>query len=218
MKEILTEWRKFVALNEALMLKPGPNGWDKYCQLVAEAYAAAPEYEDTAVASFEAMIPFVDNMFDKISKRVDVQFVDEHPYETAEELRQDVNQNKVLKISTLDSDHMVFDPKQTRSLGQSMITCPIFKGTQTLMVEVKSLLTTAHIKTVPPAAYPALFTEVVGQACSFIVNGQFPEQKIAILPGFDYENVGVVEGYDIVDKELVKKGEEPEPEENENER
>ena len=30
------------ALNEALMLKPGPNGWDKYCQLVAEAYAAAP--------------------------------------------------------------------------------------------------------------------------------------------------------------------------------
>jgi len=39
-----------------------------------------------------------------------------------------------------------------------------------------------------------------------------------LLPGFDYENVGVVEGYDIVDKELVKKGEEPEPEENEDER
>ena len=35
MKELLTEWRKFVALNEKLMLKPGPNGWDKYCELVA---------------------------------------------------------------------------------------------------------------------------------------------------------------------------------------
>jgi hypothetical protein len=75
----------------------------------------------------------------------------------------------------------------------------------------------------PPAAYPAttIRTEVnVGQACSFIVNGEFPEQKIALLPGFDYEKVGVVEGYDqdIVDKELVKKGEEPEPEENEDER
>ncbi len=46
MKEILAEWRKFVALNEALMLKPGPNGWDKYCQLVAEAYAAAPPYQN----------------------------------------------------------------------------------------------------------------------------------------------------------------------------
>jgi len=218
MKEILTEWRKFVALNEALVLKPGPNGWDKYCQLVAEAYAAAPEYEDTAVASFEAMIPFVNNMFDKISKRVDVQFVDEHPYETAEELRQDVNQNKVLKISTLDSDHMVFDPETNQK----------FRAVHDYMTHIQRNTNfdgrgeiasyNSHIKTVPPAAYPALFTEVVGQACSFIVNGQFPEQKIAILPGFDYENVGVVEGYDIVDKELVKKGEEPEPEENEDEK
>jgi hypothetical protein len=41
MKEIITEWRKFV-MNEKLMLKPGPNGWDKYCELVAEAYARAP--------------------------------------------------------------------------------------------------------------------------------------------------------------------------------
>ena len=213
MKEILTEWRKFVALNEALMLKPGPNGWDKYCQLVAEAYADAPEYEDTAVDSFRAMIPFVNNMFDKISKRVDVQFVDEHPYETADELRQDVNQNKVLKISTLDSDHMVFDPETNQK----------FRAVHDYMTHIQRNTNfdgrgeiasyNSHIKTVPPAAYPALFTEVVGQACSFIVNGQFPEQKIAILPGFDYENVGVVEGYDIVDKELVKKGEEPEPEE-----
>ena len=48
------------------MLKPGPNGWDKYCQLVAEAYAAAPAYEESAVASFEAMKPFVDKMFARI--------------------------------------------------------------------------------------------------------------------------------------------------------
>ena len=57
MKEILAEWRKFIALNEKLMLKPGPNGWDKYCQLVAEAYARAPKFQDAAVGSFEAMKP-----------------------------------------------------------------------------------------------------------------------------------------------------------------
>jgi hypothetical protein len=67
----------------------------------------------------------------------------------------------------------------------------------------------------PPKSHPALFTEVVGQACSFIVNGKFPEQKIALLPGFDYEKVGVVEGYDIINKELVKKGEKPEENEDE---
>ena len=50
-----------------------------------------------------------------------------------------------------------------------------------------------------------LFTEVIGQAAFFINNGYFPEQKIAILPGFDYFNIGVIEGYDIINKELVAK-------------
>ena len=63
----------------------------------------------------------------------------------------------------------------------------------------------AHLHTVPPAAAPALFTEVVGQASFFINNGYFPEQKIAVLPGFDYFNIGVVDGYDIISKELVEK-------------
>ena len=59
MKEILTEWRKFV-MSEKLMLKPGPNGWDKYCELVAAAYARAPKFDESAASSFEAMKPFVD--------------------------------------------------------------------------------------------------------------------------------------------------------------
>ena len=55
------------------------------------------------------------------------------------------------------------------------------------------------------SAIPALFTEVLGQVCAYSVLGRFAEQKICLLDGFDNENVGVVEGYDIVDKELVKK-------------
>ena len=73
MKEILTEWRKFVALNEKLMLKPGPNGWDLYSKLVAEAYLAAPSFEERAVPHFEAMIPFVNKMFKRIESKIDFQ-------------------------------------------------------------------------------------------------------------------------------------------------
>jgi hypothetical protein len=217
MKEIITEWRKFV-MNEKLMLKPGPNGWDKYCELVAEAYAKAPKFDPAAASSFEAMKPFVDKMFKRIEGVVDVQFVPEHPYENAAELRQDVQQNGVLKISTLDAEHDIFDPETNakfRAIHDYM--SHIQRGTE---FDAKGEIASynAHLQTMPPKSHPALFTEVVGQACSFIVNGKFPEQKIALLPGFDYEKVGVVEGYDIVDKELVKKGEEPEPEENEDER
>ena len=109
MKQLFENWRKFV-LSEKLMLKPGPNGWDKYCELVAAAYQSAPRFDPAAVASFEAMTPFVEKMFKRIESVVDVQFVEEHPYENAEELRQDVQQNGVLRISTLDAEHDVFDP------------------------------------------------------------------------------------------------------------
>jgi hypothetical protein len=204
MKLIMEQWRKF-AMNEKLMLKPGPNGWDKYCQLVAEAYAKAPKFDPAAASHFEAMKPFIDKMFKRIQGVVDVQFVEEHPYANAEELRQDVQQNGVLKISTLDAEHDIFDPETNakfRAIHDYM--SHIQRSTE---FDAKGEIASynAHLQTMPPKSHPALFTEVVGQACSFIVNGEFPEQKIALLPGFDYEKVGVVEGYDIVNKELVKK-------------
>jgi len=62
-----------------------------------------------------------------------------------------------------------------------------------------------HAKTGPRDGIPALFTEVVGQVCTFYVTGKFAEQKVCLLDGFDYINVGVVDGYDIVNKQLVKK-------------
>ena len=46
---------------------------------------------------------------------------------------------------------------------------------------------------------------VVGQVSAFYLNGnKFAEQKICLLDGFDYYKVGVVDGYQIVNKELVK--------------
>jgi hypothetical protein len=49
----------------------------------------------------------------------------------------------------------------------------------------------AHIRLAPKAAAPALFTEVAGQICYFMCTGKFvPQQKVAILPGFDYQKIG----------------------------
>ena len=192
-------------MNEKLMLKPGPNGWDKYCELVAQAYMAAPSYEAGAVPHFEAMTPFVEKMFKRIEGVVDVQFVEEHPYTSAEQLKQDVEQNGVLRISTLDTEHDIFDP-QTNAKFRAVhdFMSHIQRNTK---FDAKGEIASynAHLQTMPPKSHPALFTEVVGQACTAIVTGAFPEQKIALLPWFDYYNVGQVEGYNIVNKELVKR-------------
>jgi predicted nucleotidyltransferase len=199
-------------LNEKMMLKPGPNGWDLYSKLVAEAYLAAPSFEERAVPHFEAMIPFINKMFKRIESKIDVHFVEGHPYANAKELRDDVFNNQVMKVSTSDAEHDIFDPQTNAKFRavhdfMSHIQAIGSRGTDfSLKGEIQSYNT--HLKTMPPMAWPALFTEIIGQASTyFYQGGEFGEQKIALLDGFDYENIGVVDGYDIVDKELVKKEE-----------
>lgn len=213
MKLLLENWRKYLneePLNEKMMLKPGPNGWDLYARLVGEAYLAAPKFEQRAVPHFEALTPFINKMFDQISTRVDIQFVDYHPYKDAQELRDEVKQTGVLRIATIDAEHDIFDEETNakfRAIHDYMAHIQAIgsRGTEfTLKGELAAYNT--HLKTIPQQAIPALFTEVVGQVCAnFVQGGVFAEQKICLLDGFDYTNIGVVDGYDIINKELVKK-------------
>tara|TARA_R100001082_G_C4342070_1_gene150601 strand:+ start:62 stop:694 length:633 start_codon:yes stop_codon:yes gene_type:complete len=209
MKILFENWRNFL-LTEKLMLKPGPSGWDLYGELVAQAYENAPEFDPAAVSSFEALEPFINKMFNQIQSRVNVQFVDEDPYPSEREMCQDAMQNGVLKIWKGGTEHPVFNPElnlKLRAVHDYMTHCQ--RSTDFgLQGEIASY--NGHMKTVPPSAAGALFTEVVGQASYFIKRGNFPKQKIAILPGFDFFNVGEVDpeitGYrlDREKKELIK--------------
>ena len=209
MSSIMENWRKF-ALTEKLMLKPGENGWDLYGELVAQAYEKAPKFDPSAVSSFKALEPFTNKMFKQISSRVDIQFVDENPYPSEKEMCQDAMKNGVLKIWKGGTEHPVFSPElniKLRAVHDFMTHCQ--RNTNfTLQGEIASF--NGHMKTVPPSAAGALFTEIVGQASHFIKRGFFPEQKIVILSGFDFFNVGEVDpkitGYrlDPEKKELIK--------------
>ena len=211
MKELFEVWRKTL-LSEKLLLKPGSDGWDLYGQLVADAYASAPDYEPEASEAFKSIVPFIDNMFKKISSRVSVEFVDKDPYKDDDHMRWSVNRTGVLKIWKGGTGHPIFDVDtnlKLRAVHDYMAHIQALGSSGTgfdMKGEIQAYNT--HLKTIPPAAAPALFTEVVGQAAFYLNKGYFPEQKIAFLRGFDYFNIGVVAGYDIVDKELVKKGSE----------
>ena len=208
MKLLMESWREF--LGEKMMLKPGDEGWNTYRDLVAEAYMKAPKFEQRAVPHFQAIIPFLEKMFKRIQSRVDVEFVDYHAYDTAEELRQDVRQNGVMKIATIDAEHDIFDEltnAKFRAIHDYMAHVQAIgsRGTEFGLVgELQAY--NVHLKTLPPKAAPALFTEVIGQVCAKEATGKFQEQKICLLDGFDYFNVGRVEGYDIVGKILQDPG------------
>ena len=82
MKLLFENWRKYLnedLLTEKLLLKDGPNGWQLYGQLVADAYEAAPEYDPAAAPAFSKIEPFIEKMFQRILSKVDVQFVEEDP-------------------------------------------------------------------------------------------------------------------------------------------
>jgi len=198
-------------LAERLVLKPGENGWDKYAELVGKAYMDAPNFESRAVPHYQALIPFIEKMFKQIQSRVKIEFVDYHPYKDAQELRDDVKKTGILKIATIDSKHDIFIPEvnwKFRAIHDYMAHIQAIgsRGTEfSLRGEIAAY--NAHLKTVPPKAIPALFTEVIGQVCTYYyLGGKFaPIQKIVLLDGFDYINVGEIKGYNIKGKELVTK-------------
>jgi len=207
MKILLENWKTY--LDESLILKGGPDGWDKYTQLVGEAYLRAPNFEEKALSSFKAMIPFTQKMFKRVSGKVEIEMVPYHPYESSEELKQDVKKNKRMKVSTIDAQHDVFDNitnAKFRAIHDylSHVTALKSRGTEfTLYGELQAY--NVHLKTAPPKAVPALFTEVVGQVCAYYANGnKFAEQKICLLDNFDYYKIGMVDGYNIVNKQLIK--------------
>jgi len=198
---------------EKLML----DNYDEYARIVADAYASAPVFDESMLPSYRALIDHAENVLypQILGKGIDVQFVNNDPYRTRDEMAKDVNDNKILKVSTLFNDHPVLSEEQNLKFRAvhdyyTHIVCNQDFG---LRGELKAYNT--HARLAPRAALPALFTEVVGQACYAIARGQvdekgdfipaFGEQKVCRLEGFDYRNVGVVSGYEVSGKKLLKK-------------
>jgi len=201
----------FTKFNEKLVLV----NYDEYAKLVADAYEAAPEYDEKILPSYRALIDHaVNKLYPQIlGKGIDVQFVENNPYMDRDQMADDVKSNGVLKISKLFNDHPVFTEEENLKFRAvhdyyTHIVCNQDFG---LKGELKAYNT--HARLAPPAALPALFTEVVGQACYAIDRGhvdengdfvpEFGDQKIAELPGFDYREVGKVEGREVVNKRLT---------------
>lgn len=179
--------------------------WKVYTGLVAEAYEEAPEFDPEAEKSFSAMRSATGKYFGLIQSKVKVEFVDGDPYNSADQMREDVKKNKILKIMKDHSEHPFFSKEENWKFRtvHDWFTHVISGQPFTHKGELSAYNT--HTKMYPPSAWPALFTEIVGQVCYVTVNGSFPTQKVCVLKGFDYKNVGRVEGWVVTkDKKLEK--------------
>ena len=165
----------------------------RYGTMVADAYLAAPAFDEDEAWRWQVMIKHIEKLFERIQRGkqgVKVVFVAGQPYADDRELQAGVDATGILYVSTEFNTHLIFTPVQNLK----------FRAVHDYMTHIARDLTfglrgeiaayNIHARMAPPAALPALFTEVLGQAAVFITKGFFPEQKIALLP-FDYYNVGI---------------------------
>jgi hypothetical protein len=224
--ENIINYTKKIKLEEKLVLKG--ESWDKYIKIVAKAYKDAPDFEQSEVWRWDKLrdsnyvlwkrllskvdiifvsndVAYKDNTKDIkiLEKDYKIEYLENQPYETAEEMKKDYIDNGVLKISIDYSVHPIFTVvdniifRTVHDFIVHILTDTDFSG----YGEIKAY--NSHAKLLPPDARPAAFTEVVGQASYFLTYGEFPKQKITILDGFDFLEVGKVKDYKVIDKELI---------------
>lgn len=181
--------------------------YKKFCDTVAERYDDLPAVQEDQKWRWKKLADHVDKMYDQIQSRVKVEYVDGQPYDSAEEMVEKVKDTGVMQISRDFNEHPVFTPQENlkfRAVHDYIVhIMNADKGIDfSRKGEIKAY--NLHRKLAPRDAWPALFSEVAAQACYANSRGEFPEQKVAILPMFDPVNVGDYADGSPVDPEEAK--------------
>jgi hypothetical protein len=215
-------------LNEKMLLK----NYGEYIKLVANAYDNAPSFEPEAVRHWKVLNDSNHKLWKRLLSKVNVIFVTEdktkvgqlviqgkeypiefleggQPYHTQPEMVRDYKTNGIIRINIDYSEHPIFSLEDNVVLRTIHDFIVHILGNHGFGGKGEIAAYNLHVKLAPSDAVPALFTEVVGQASFAISRGGFPEQKICILRGFDFFNLGAIDddNYVIKDKLLIKKGE-----------
>jgi hypothetical protein len=165
-------------------------------------YEITPEGFEIKIDGKEYEIKYKVSKINIKGNDYEMMYIPKQPYDSMSQMKEDVTKNGILKTSIDYSDHPVFSLEDNivfRTVHDYIVHI-LGKKEFGRKGEIQSY--NLHTKLVPREAVPALFTEVVGQASVAVVTGDFPVQKIAVLKGFDYYNIGYVEGYKVKDKEL----------------
>ena len=231
MKHLIKKLLREGLLNEKLQLR----NWDNYVTLVADSYAELPDYDSSVVSHWESLNNSNHTLFKRLLSKVNVVFTTNDKskvgtinidgnqykvefinqgdeYQSASQMRNEFNETGTLKISIDYSEHPIFSVTDNIVFRTVHDYMAHILGNHDFGAKGEIASYNRHVKMAPQDAIPALFSEVVGQASYTIKNNTFPKQKIAVMKGFDFINLGMVDddNYEVVDKVLIKKGEDVE--------
>lgn len=168
---------------------------------LAEAYHALPSHHRDAIPAFKAMAHETEEQFDYLTRPrkhgglgIHVEVTQHDPYPGPAEMMHDLEHNQRLRVLSSESTggHPFFTPEQNdkfRAVHDAFGHAGTGRGFDRHGEEAAYI---SHRGMYTPAARQALATETRGQNSAFIASGQFPEQKLAVLPARYAEAVPVV--------------------------
>ena len=188
------------------------HGWDKYVQLVAEAYGAAPRTSGSGVKSFSVLQEHIIRMFTRMQSKLEVEFVEDDPYQSAAQMNREVKETGVLKVYSGFNQAEGWERPEINLMLRAVHDFAAHLGALgrgairnfTLKGEMQAYNKHLNLIGCQSKATGALFTEIVGQVSYYRYYGQFPHQKVVTLSQFNWCKLGEVQGYKIVDGDLVK--------------
>lgn len=165
-----------------------------FVPVVGKAYMARPMVERAALPSWRLLAEHNRLMFGQIASRIRITFSAVDVYAgNYGQIVDDIRHGK-LNVWTGESEHAAWSPEENWQFRAVHDYMTHFAGEHDFTLRGEISAYNRHVKTIPPAARPALFTEVVGQVCTYYFLGEkFGPQKVAFLYGFDYVNVGRVD-------------------------
>lgn len=203
-------------LNESIVTNG--NDFVAYCIVVAEEYRELPTYDEDVASLWKEVASHNEKMLGKIMKKVDIQYTSRDPYKNQKEMMYDIIVNNRMKIFKTPSDddhpgltgvendilravhdfvghHLPNEKEFAKMLAKDNYEkTPNYKDYRfsknsfTVRGEINTYLT--HTKLLPKRLKPVFFTEIVGQICTYFTTGDYTDNKVAIMKGIDFDNIG----------------------------
>lgn len=223
-RTMLNEPKELVELIESILLNESisVNGDEliAYCFVVAELYTKLPEFDESEMWRWEAMVSHNEKLLPKVLSKVKVEYVTDDPYPNMKAMMYDMIVNRRMKIykSGEGSVHPGIQPqdndqlrtvhdyfghfsKNAKQFKEFLASNGITDGKDgkinefrfsgnnfTVRGEMNAYLT--HAKIAPPDTHPALYTEIIGQICTYFTTGDYTVNKVGVIKGIDYKNIG----------------------------
>lgn len=174
--------------------------WSNNLEEIAKAYAKAPIYDPKAAPAWKALADDSVRRAEVLKQQLKVEIVpDPEPYETPQEMCEDVHKNQHFLVSSANSQHPMWSTEQNvafRIVHDVLGHC-VSGGDFGWQGENQACR--AHFPLLTPLAQKALFTECIAQTAAGAYFRSFMPQKVAFIdefiePAMEQENPAAHQG------------------------